>query len=197
MLKYAEPYIPEWMKEGLKGLLNKKRYIHSLGAAGTAVYLAGKYGVSKKKAALAGFLHDCAKDLSRVEIKRIFKELGIVLDADAKRLPEIWHDYAGPHSARKIFKITDPEVLRAIQSHTNGRPGMSKLEKILFVADFAEPGREHKASKTTFSMVKNRRICLDELVVFVVKEKLNYLIAARKVIHGDAIKLWNELAVRI
>jgi predicted HD superfamily hydrolase involved in NAD metabolism len=54
---------------------------------------------------------------------------------------ELWHAPVGAEVARERFGITDEEILNAIRYHTSGRPGMSKLEKIIFLADYIEPGR--------------------------------------------------------
>ena len=52
------------------------------------------------------------------------------------------HAKAGNCLAQKKYGITDEEILLAISYHTTGRPRMSLLEKIIYIADYIEPGRE-------------------------------------------------------
>ena len=57
------------------------------------------------------------------------------------------------------------EVLDAIRYHTSGRPGMTLLEKIIYLADYIEPGRhfpgveevrEHGQTKFRYCLNKSR-----------------------------------------
>ena len=45
----------------------------------------------------------------------------------------------GAYLAEKEAGITDPEILDAIRYHTSGRPGMTLLDKVIYVADYIEP----------------------------------------------------------
>ncbi len=40
------------------------------------------------------------------------------------------------------YDIKDEEILTAITYHTTGRPGMSLLEKIVYISDYIEPMRD-------------------------------------------------------
>ena len=42
------------------------------------------------------------------------------------------------------FEVEEEDILNAIYYHTTGRPGMSQLEKIIFIADYTEKGRVGK-----------------------------------------------------
>ena len=44
--------------------------------------------------------------------------------------------------AKLEFSITDSEILEAIRVHTTGKVGMSKLDKVIFLADYIEPNRD-------------------------------------------------------
>ena len=53
------------------------------------------------------------------------------------------HGKAGAVILKKKFGIRDEEILNAVRWHTSGRPDMSGLEKIVYMADFLEPGRKY------------------------------------------------------
>ncbi len=119
----------------------KKKYLHSIGGIDTAAALAMRYGYDIRKAALAGLLHDCAKGPNEPELICMTEEEGIEISAVERDNPELLHSKAGSVIARKKYGITDDEILGAIFYHTTGRPGMTLLEKIIFIADYIEPNR--------------------------------------------------------
>ena len=96
--------------------------------------------------------------------------------------------------AREEFGVRDREILDAIRFHTIGKKGMNKTARILYVADYTEFARAYGPSKKIRAMIGKRGITLDELVRSVVSEKLIYLIKTDKLIHPDAIELWNSLS---
>ncbi len=135
----------------LKTVLKPGRYQHTLGVAETAEKLARRYGASPEAARLAGLLHDCGKEVS-----------------DA-----LGHAEAGAKLAEQVYGVSDPEILSAIRCHTTGKPAMTLLEKILFVADYIEPGR-HEAPH----LPRLRKLAfqdLDETVLEISEETLVYL----------------------
>ena len=137
--------------EKLQTVLKPGRYRHTLGVADTAQKLAQRYGADPGKARLAGLLHDCGKEAS-----------------DA-----LGHAEAGARLAQEIYGVSDPEILSAIRFHTTGKPGMSLLEKILFVADYIEPGRS-QAPRLPFL----RQLAfqdLDQAVLEISEDTLAYL----------------------
>ncbi|KHD35136.1 phosphohydrolase [Clostridium acetobutylicum] len=124
--------------------LGEKRYKHSLGVMDTAVRLAGIYNEDTEKARIAGLVHDCAKKLPGEKIIEICTNEGYELGDEDIRNSYLLHGLAGRILAKKIIGIDDEDVLNAIEFHTTGRPNMSLLEKIIYIADYIEPGREFK-----------------------------------------------------
>jgi predicted HD superfamily hydrolase involved in NAD metabolism len=55
---------------------------------------------------------------------------------------ELWHAHVGAWAVQDEHGITDEEVLDAIRYHTSGRENMTKLDKIVCLADYIEPGRD-------------------------------------------------------
>ena len=51
---------------------------------------------------------------------------------------DVLHARAGRIIAAQRYGITDTEVLDAIENHVTGRPGMTLLEQIVFLADYTE-----------------------------------------------------------
>ena len=121
--------------------LNYKRFIHTLSVAGTAASLAMCYGADVKKAETAGLLHDCAKCIDIRKMQRLCEKAGLEVSPYEKNSGSLLHSKAGSVLAAEKYGFTDPDMLNAIRYHTTGRPGMSLMEKIIFVADYIEPGR--------------------------------------------------------
>ena len=123
------------MQEKLKKYLDEDRFTHTQGVMYTSAALAMRYGEDVRKAQAAGLLHDCAKCIPNEKKISICEKNGIPI-SDAERInPFLLHAKAGAQIAKDKYKITDPDILNAIASHTTGRPGMSLLEKIVYIAD--------------------------------------------------------------
>lgn len=129
------------IRNKLEKKLDEKRYEHTLGVAYTAAALAMRYNSSVYQAQLAGLLHDCAKCLSLEKMVSICKKNQLCVTELEQSKASLLHSKVGNFLAEQEYSVTDPDVLNAILYHTTGRPGMSLLEKIVFVADYIEPGR--------------------------------------------------------
>lgn len=125
----------------LEARLKPKRYIHSVNVMNVSVELAERYGVDRDAAALAGLLHDCARDHGKDELLECCEKYSIIPDDVLKQQPGLLHGRIGAFLARDEYGIDSPEILEAISSHTMGSPGMSKLACIVFLADYIEPAR--------------------------------------------------------
>lgn len=121
--------------------LSYKRFIHTLSVAGTASSLAMCYGADLEKAETAGLLHDCAKSMDVRKMQKVCEKAGLTVSSFEADSGSLLHSKAGSVLAAEKYGITDPDMINAIRYHTTGRPGMSLLEKIIFVADYIEPGR--------------------------------------------------------
>ena len=85
-------------------------------------------------------MHDCAKNLPEdspyLDGFAPLQEWG---DIPAPVL----HQYQGAYVAKTHFAVQDQDVLNAIRYHTSGRPNMSELEKLIFLADMLEEERRY------------------------------------------------------
>jgi len=132
----------EKIQEKLKIALDEERYEHTLGVMYTAGCLAMAHGFDINKAMLAGLLHDCAKCMTHEERLLLCKENNVeVLESELEN-KALLHAKAGAIQAKKEYDITDDDVLHAISVHTTGAPSMNMLDKIIYIADYIEPGRD-------------------------------------------------------
>ena len=129
------------MKKKLKKELDKNRYEHTKGVMYTAGCIAMAHGDDYKKAMLAGLLHDCAKCIPTETKFELCEKYHVILSESEVKNPSLIHAKLGAALAEHLYEVTDPEILHAIKVHTTGMPDMSLLDKILFVADYMEPGR--------------------------------------------------------
>ena len=129
------------IREKLKASLKPGRYEHSLSVSFTCMALAMRYGYDLDKAELAGLLHDCAKCYDNNSIIAACRNSGMELTEGELQAPSIIHSRLGARMAEEKFGVNDPEILSAIACHTTGKPDMSLLDKILYIADYIEPRR--------------------------------------------------------
>ena len=132
----------EEIQERLQKVLKKKRYQHTLGVRYTAQAMAMRFGKDVCKAGYAGVLHDCAKYLSDKQMLAECKKHEISCSSTEKVQPSLLHAKLGAYYAEHIYDISDKEILSAIRWHTTGKPEMTDFEKIIFIADYIEPGRK-------------------------------------------------------
>ena len=135
--------LPEliWLREMVMPYLKSSRIAHVAGVENEAVMLARHWGEDMELAAEAGILHDITKALSFEEQLIMCEKYGIILDNTEAESPALLHAKTGAALARELFGISKP-VYDAIYWHTTGRPDMSLLEKIVYLADVIEPGRD-------------------------------------------------------
>ena len=132
--------VPE-IRKHLKKKLDAYRYEHTLGVEFTCQALAMRYGYDLDKADLAGLLHDSAKRFEDPVMLQKCLDRNIPVTAEEERDPSLLHAKLGAWMAEHKYEVDDPEILSAITCHTTGKPGMSLLDKILYVADYIEHNR--------------------------------------------------------
>ena len=152
------------------------RFVHTLDVAATAANLAMCYGADLDKAETAGLLHDCAKCMSLGKMLKVCDKAGTDLSEFEKNSVSLLHSKAGAVLAESRYGVRDEDTLNAIRFHTTGRPGMSLLEKIVFVADYIEPGRSSKAKRIIPGLDEIRRIAFEDLDMAVFRELENTLL---------------------
>ena len=129
-------------KDLVKGRLSEKRYQHTLNVKKMAVKLARRYGVQEEKAALAALLHDAAKEIPKEEMKALMVQYPQYAEGGESRPVPVWHGVCAAILARTEWGVTDEAVLSAIACHTAGKPGMTKLDKVVYLADMTSKERD-------------------------------------------------------
>lgn len=157
----------------LKKELDENRYHHTLGVMYTSASMAMRYDVDVQKALYAGLLHDCAKCIPSDKKIRLCEKYGLPVSSVEKENPSLLHARLGAYLAHEKYGVKDEEIIYAIESHTTGRPGMSMLEKIVYIADYIEPGRRELPNMADVRQFAFRDI--DECLYRILKDSLVYL----------------------
>ena len=161
------------IEKKLKKELDRERYTHTLGVMYTAAALAMAHHVDLEQAMYAGLLHDCAKCISNEKKLKLCKKYGIPVSRSEKRSLYLLHAKLGAYFAKKVYEVTDPKVLHAIQVHTTGEPNMNTLDKIIYIADYIEPHR-----KKAPNLEEIRKLAfedLDRAMLKILSDTLDYL----------------------
>jgi predicted HD superfamily hydrolase involved in NAD metabolism len=132
----------EKLRDRMKNILKESRYKHSLGVEEVAYDLALLNGYDTEKASIAGILHDCAKCLTDEQLLKECEKYCLPVKEIELLNRQLLHAKLGAVYAEKIYGVKDQEILDSITFHTTGRPGMTVLEKIIFIADYIEPYRK-------------------------------------------------------
>ena len=135
-IKENNLYKPDTYTEFAKDNLTEKRLIHTANVVVTALSMAKRNNLDPEKVRISATLHDCAKYLDYK------KYPGFVMDGELKA--PVVHAFLGAYIAENVLKITDSEIIDAIKYHTSGRPEMSDLEKLIFVADMVCEDRDYE-----------------------------------------------------
>ncbi len=183
------------LKEKLFLELSEKRYRHSIAVMECAVALAETHDCSPGKAAVAGLLHDCARDLSLDETEKVCSEAGIMMDEVSRAQPELLHGPAGSVIAKKVYGITDREILDAIYCHTTGKTGMSIFEKVIFLADYISPDRKFEGADKVRKLA-GKAGSLDEALEQALSGTIAYVLGKGLMVHTNTVHARNFLIGR-
>lgn len=183
----------DYIKADLKLNLSKGRYNHSISVMKTAVKLAEYYNADAAKAALAGLLHDCAKELPKNELRKMAVEYNPNLSEIVLATDILLHAPASAYTAINKYGITDRDIILSIEHHITGDRHMGLLEKIIYLADFIEPNRNFPDA------VNVRNIAYDSLdiaVLATIDSILNRCIEKNYLIFPNTFKCRNWLLTK-
>ena len=161
------------IRKAMEKKLDRKRYEHTLGVAYTAAVLAMRYHADIQNALLAGMLHDCAKCMNNEKKLAICEKYNIAVNETERKNPYLLHAKVGSFLAVRKYGVSDKGVINAILNHTTGRPGMSLLEKIIWLSDYIEPGR-----KQAPHLAKIRELAFEDLdaaILMALEDTIRYL----------------------
>ncbi|MBR2213255.1 MAG: nicotinate-nucleotide adenylyltransferase [Eubacterium sp.] len=190
---YKENVNEAWSVAKIKGdllkRLNQHRYEHTIGVADTAKKMAEAFDVNPNKAYLAGILHDCAKYFDDTELLAFCADKNIKITQIEQKKPFLLHSVVGEIIAKERYHITDEEVLSAIRWHTTGKAEMSDLEKIIFAADYIEPGRKDLPRLDYLREISTKD--LDLLVRCILENMMEYLKSTDEEIEEHTLEAYN------
>ena len=159
---------------------DKKRFHHIVGVADTAFALAACHGTDINKAYIAGLLHDCAKNIPDSEQLGNCNKFNIDISEFELKAPYLLHAKLGAYFAKNDYGINDNDIINAIRFHTTGRPNMTQLEKIIFIADYIEPLRCHADNLDEIRVLSFKD--LDMTIKIITEDSLEHLKSKKKVI---------------
>jgi predicted HD superfamily hydrolase involved in NAD metabolism len=184
----------EQFKRHVEGLLPEKRFQHTLRVAETAVKLAETYGSDPEKAEIAALLHDLAKYFDLEKMKESVATHSEIPNDFLHFHPELWHAPVGAVYAREVLNVLDQDILNAITYHTTGREGMSLLEKIIFLADYIEPGRNFPGVEDVRGLAKTD---LDKAIAKALKNTIEFLLSHSAPIYPNTIHAYNAFISKL
>ena len=176
-LAYVEPH------------LKRSRYEHTVRVVDQAADLAERYEVDLEQAEIAAALHDYAKYKPLEEMKRW-------IETD-RRLPkdlldyhhELWHGPVGALMLEKELGLSDPAIMSAITCHTTGKKHMSKLDKVVFLADYIEPGRDFPGVDEVRGLANKN---LDAACGLALKNTIRFLVEKGRTVYPDTFHAYND-----
>lgn len=166
------------------------RYRHSLGVADTAAELAVRYGVDPEQARLAGLLHDYARDLPAEELLKISTSADLISCELERQVPVLLHGQVGAYLVQEELGITDKAVCQAISRHTVGAPNMTVLDKIIYLADTIEPGRNFDGIQKIRSLAATD---LDSALLEALKASIIYVLKKGQLLHPATVEARNNI----
>ena len=182
--------ITEELDRLLKRHLSRERLAHSRRVADLAGELCVTHGLDREKGELAGAAHDWARELPPGCVRELaLRDGGGESDLEA-RYPVLLHGRAAAVGLREKLGVEDADILEAVACHVTGCPGMGLLAKIVFVADFLEPGRGFMNNWIREEML---RLDIDGMTVRVLEEIFYYLHCQNRPIARQALELAEEL----
>ena len=175
----------------LKEILPERRLKHSLNVAKCAIELSKIYNCDENKAEIAGLVHDCAKYFNDKEVEECVEKYNITLDELEKNNIALSHSTIGACVAKEEFNINDEDIINAIKYHTTGKENMSLLEKVIYMADLIEEGRNFPGVEELRELTFEGK--LDEALVLSFNNTIKFVINNNQLIHPRTVKARNYI----
>lgn len=177
--------------EQLKKMLKPKRLKHSINVANCAVKMSKIYGYDEDKAYLAGLVHDCAKYFTKDQVKEYVDKYDIELDPLEVDSIALSHSVIGSYVIQDVFNIQDLDIINAVRYHTTGRENMAILEKIIFMADMIEEGRDFPGVDYLRELSFSGE--LDKALITSFNNTIKFVIENDQLIHTRSVRARNYL----
>ncbi|MCI8459122.1 MAG: nicotinate (nicotinamide) nucleotide adenylyltransferase [Clostridia bacterium] len=173
--EYA-PYAAAYKKFGLK----EERIEHTLRAVKAGVRLAKIHGQDVKQTVTALLLHDIGKYADKAVLQK-HKIVPENYDALLQQAPAVLHAYVSAAIARDYFGCNE-HIVHAVQTHTTGSADMNTLDKIVFLADAVEDGRDYEGVESLRKLADKD---LDRAMLRSLRATIKRLKAENKPVFGE------------
>lgn len=180
---------PAFWEQVLRSRLTVRRFEHSLRVARTAENLARLWAADPEKAYLAGLIHDLARDMEPAELLKQAADYGIICNEIEADFPVLLHGPLGAAILQRDYNLTDSEILEAVSLHTTGDYPLGTIAKIVFLADYIEPGRAYQGVESARVAAQSG---LDLGVAAAVRSIITYLAEQQMTIHSKTLNLYNH-----
>jgi predicted HD superfamily hydrolase involved in NAD metabolism len=174
----------------VKARLSPERYAHTVRVVSEARRLAALHGVDVAQAEEAAAIHDCARDLPHDVLLKLTERFAIVLSEVERHTPALLHALLGAELAKREAGVQDEQVLEAVRCHTTGKAGMSQLDKVLFLADYIEPGRRFAGVCDVRDAVDRD---LDAALILALSGTIVYEVSRGSLLHPATVEARNYL----
>jgi predicted HD superfamily hydrolase involved in NAD metabolism len=174
--------------------VSQARLAHCLRVESTAQMLASRFNVEPELVAPAALLHDLCREYTEDSLLKLAGNFGIVIDDIEKAEPVLLHGSVAAALTRTELGIDNPDVLEAISFHITGGPGVSALAKLIYIADFIEPGRAYQVA----GILREEALQIEpeQLLLKVYDRTLDFLVRKSYLIHPRGIAGRNELIMK-
>ncbi|HEX3012237.1 MAG TPA: bis(5'-nucleosyl)-tetraphosphatase (symmetrical) YqeK [Syntrophomonadaceae bacterium] len=168
--------------------LSKSRYQHSLEVAKMARQMSEQFGEDSQRASLTGLLHDYAKGIAGNDLIKLAEEHNLITDEVDRQVPDLLHAPVGAFLLEHDLGISDVCILQAVRCHTVGCINMTRLDKIIYLADMIEPGRDYPGLERLRCLAVRD---LDAAMLFGLETTIKYCIDCGRILHPMTIAVRN------
>jgi predicted HD superfamily hydrolase involved in NAD metabolism len=180
---------PKEALEIIRFKLSRSRFKHCLHVASTAREMAAQYGLDEEQAYLTGLLHDYGKGISGQDLIDLAEEFGMVLTPIDREVPDLLHGPVGAFLLAEELDIDDNELLHAVSTHTLGALDMNALDKIVYLADMVEPGRDYPGMERLRCLAMRN---LDSGMLLGLETTIKYCIERGRLLHPRTVEVRNQ-----
>lgn len=181
------------LKRKVEGMIKKERFIHSLGVAETALYLARRFGIDGNKALCAGIYHDAYRYRTGESSIAELESNGFVIEKEEREEPMLLHGaLSALHFDEDAGEEVPEDMKTAVRHHTLGSSGMGRLGAVIYVADYMEPGRKHLSEEDRLNILEKGT--LEEMVLSVLEREKKYRESTKSGLAGVSRNLYDYLA---
>ncbi|HBN86325.1 MAG TPA: phosphohydrolase [Clostridiales bacterium] len=175
----------------LKQLLPEKRFRHTIGVAEAAQQMAERLNADTRKVRIAALLHDCSRYMTGEEMVVFLSSRSMDMDElSVVSGTSLLHASVSAVLAKEEYGIDDPDILSAVECHTLGKKDMNLMDKIIFVSDYIEPGRDFEGVEALRNLVITD---LDQAVIQSVNSTVRHLLNENRLIHPKLLDIRNGI----